>query len=84
MVLPRSQLEGLQDLSDDDLRVAAVQELGGSLVGRPLSTGVVQLLEAILKHRHGMGLADSGQQDMQGAAAAGDLSADADVKADAQ
>lgn len=57
MVLPRSQLESLQDLNDDDLRVAAVSELSGSIIGRPLKEGGVQLLSAILQQRCGMGLA---------------------------
>lgn len=56
MVLPRVQLEELQDVTDDELRIAAVLELGGSLIGRTLKAGGVALLDAIWRERHGEGL----------------------------
>ena len=63
LVLPVAQLEALQDLADDDLRVAAVSELGAALVGRPLSSTGVQLLQAILKHRHGVAFSQDAEQE---------------------
>jgi hypothetical protein len=84
-VLSRRQLQQLQNLRGDVVRIAAVRELGSALIGRSLRAGDVALLDAIWRQRHGVGLIDVGPNGTPEPAAAAEepaAAAAAAVKAD--